>query len=301
MLGYTERRNLYGSLTVDTSSENLTLGDTLINEADKRIMNSHAWPFLQKDATTTTVASQQFYDLPFNYRKLISKPTVTSGSITYTPAESPNTEAWNRLNSVSNNSDIPQVFFIFNQQIGFYPLPSTSGNTITIPYEIMQQDLSVADFSTGTIVSITNATTTVTGTGTSWTSALAGKFIQISADNTADTGDNEWYEVASVTSTTVLELSDNYNGSSIASATQAYTISQMSRLPDGYDMLPIYKAVETYFVSNGESGKADSYKNQYDELLKQLVSDRGTKLSNIVMRRDGAIGNIKNPNLFVTQ
>lgn len=298
MLGYTERRNLYGSLTVDSSTENLTLGDTLINENEKRILNSHAWPFLQRDATDTTVAAQQFYDLPFNYRKLIGKPTITVGSITYTPNESPNTEFWNRLNSTLDSSDIPQFFFIFNGQIGFYPRPSSNGNTITLPYEIMQKDLSVADFSTGTILTTTNGSTAIVGNAPSWTSALVGKFIKIAADNTAKTGDNEWYEIAAVPSDTTITLSDNYNGTSIASGTTSYIISEMSVLPDGYDVLPIYKSAETYFVSNGEQGKADRYRNQYDELLKQLIEDRGSKLSNLVVPRMGG-DDIKNPNLFL--
>lgn len=298
MLGYTERRNLYGDFTFTTTSDDLILGDTLINEAEKRILNSHAWPFLQRDHLDTTVANQQFYDLPFNYRKLIGKPTVTVSSIQYTPEESPNTEFWNRLNdTTTTKSDIPQYFFIFDGQIGFYPTPSTSGNSIKMPYEIMQKDLSRPDSSTGTIASITNETTTVTGSGTSWTSAFVGRFIKITADDTATSGDNEWYEIASVTSTTVLELVNKYNGTSIAAASQSYIISEMSILPDGYDTLPIYKAAETFHNMNSNPGRADRFKLQYDEMMKQLITDRGTKLSNLVVGDDDI--RFENPNLFL--
>lgn len=300
MLGYQQRRNLYGTFTVDTSSDNLTLGDTLINEAEKRIINSHAWAFLQRDFTDTTVALQQFYKLPFNYRKLIGKPTITIGSTTYTPEEAPNTEFWNRLNATSgDNSDIPQYFFLFDNEIGFYPTPSTTGNTITLPYEIMQKDLSRADFTTGTITTATNGSTAIVGTGTSWTTALAGRFIKIEADDTADSGDNEWYEITTVTDATNIVLDRTYGGTTIGSATQSYIIAEDSILPDGYDMLPIYKAVENYYVTNGNFGNADRFKIQYDELLAQLIKDRGTKSSNLVV--DGPDRDIKNPNLFIRQ
>jgi len=198
MLSFTQRRDLYGKLTRDNSSDNLTLGDTLMNEEEKRVINSRGWDFTQRVFTDTTVANQQFYNLPVNYRRLIGKPTITVGSTTYTPREAPDRETWDILNSTTDKSDIPQFFFIFNRQIGFYPTPSTTSNTITLPVEIQAIDLSIADFTTGTITSITNGATTLTGSGTSWTAGMAGKFVRIDDDNTADSGDNQWYEVSSV-------------------------------------------------------------------------------------------------------
>jgi len=156
MLSFTQRRDLYGKLTRDNSSDNLTLGDTLMNEEEKRVINSRGWDFTQRVFTDTTVANQQFYNLPVNYRRLIGKPTITVGSTTYTPREAPDRETWDILNSTTDKSDIPQFFFIFNRQIGFYPTPSTTSNTITLPVEIQAIDLSIADFTTGTITNLHN-------------------------------------------------------------------------------------------------------------------------------------------------
>lgn len=300
MLSYTGRRNLFGKLTNDSSSENLSYGDTLMNEDEKRIMNKGAWPFLQRTTTVDTVASQQFYNLPFNYRKLIGNPTITVGSITYTPIEIPDRATWDRLNSTVDTSDIPQSFFIFNNQIGFYPIPSSSGSTITLPYEIQQKDLNVADYVTGSIVSIANGATTVTGTSTVWTDAFVGRFIKITGDDSTTTGDNEWYEIASVTSNTILELTKAYDGDSIATATQGYTVGQFSVLPDGYDRLPVYKATEIYYIENGDQSKADRFGRLYEGLFVDLTADRGSKTSNLVIN-DVDDDIIKNPNLFVNQ
>lgn len=299
MLSFTERRDLYGQLTRDTSTDNLSFGDTLMNEEEKRIINSRGWDFSQRVTTSTTVASQQFYNLPVNYRRLIGKPTITVGSTTYTPREAPDRETWDILNSTTNTSDIPQFFFIFNKQIGFYPTPSSSGNTITLPIEIQAIDLSIADFSTSTITSIANGATTVTGSGTSWTDGMAGKFIRIDDDNSSTSGDNEWYEISSVTSSTVIELVLSYAGTTIATATQTYTLAQMSIMPDGYDNLPVYKASQQYFIQNESSNKAAGFKQLYDELFLTLISDHGLKTSDVAI--DDEIGFIKNPNLFVRQ
>lgn len=299
MLSFTTRRDLYGNLTNDTGSDNLSLGDTLMNESEKRVINKRAWDFTQRLFLDVTVANQQFYNLPVNYRRLIGQPTITVGSIKYTPREAPDRATWDNITSVSNTSDIPQIFFIFNNQIGFYPTPSSSANVIELPYEKQSRDLSVADFTTGTVLSITNGATTVEGTGSpTWTSGMAGRFIQISEDNSATSGDNQWYEIASVTDSDTLELVIPYEGTTIASATQGYIIAQMSILPNGYDMIPIYEAAQQYFIKTLEAGKADRYGNLHAALQKDLDRDHGQKTSSVVVEE---IDRLKNPNLFVRQ
>lgn len=300
MLSYTQRRNLYAKFTRNSTTENLDLGDTLMNQEEKRIINARAWDFTQRTTTRTTVANQQFYNLPVNYKRLIGKPTITVGTTTYVIEEAIDRADWDYLNSVSNSSDIPQYFYIFNKQIGFYPKSSSNGNTITLPYELQSVDLNTADYSTGTIASIANGGTTVEGNSTSWTSGMAGKYIQITSDNTADSGDNSWYEIDSITDADTLELVLPYEGTSISGATQGYNIGQFSQLPDGYEMLPIWKAAEQYWLQNIDIAKSDRFKRLYDELFDVMKEDRLTKTSNLVVDEIG-YDKLKNPNLYLTQ
>lgn len=72
---------------------------------------------------------------------------------------------------------------------------------------------------TGT-VSITNGTTTVTGSGTAWTSDLVGNEIFL---------DGYYYPIASVTSTTQLELTYSYDGTTLSGAD--YLIASLVRNP----------------------------------------------------------------------
>lgn len=298
MLSYTQRRNLYGKFTKNTTTTNLTDGDLLMNEHEKKIVNTRAWDFTQRALTRTTIASQQFYNLHVNYRRIIGAPYVTVGTNRYTTQEVPTREEWDKLNSSSDTSDIPEYHFIFNKQIGFYPTPSSNGNTITIPIEIQAKDLSVADFTTGSIVTATNADETIVGTGTSWTAGMAGRYLKISEDNTADSGDNQWYEISSITDGTNLELVLPYQGTSISSATQGYTMGQLSILPDGYDLLPVYHAAVTYWTENPDpERRAQKYKESYNELLETLINDHTRKSS------DPSFGNVdtsKNPNLYLS-
>ena len=297
-LTYTERRNLYGQLTNDSSSTNLSFGDTLMNESEKRVINKRAYDFTQRLFTQSTVAGQQFYNVPVNYRRLIGNPTITVGSILYTPLEAPDREFWDRVTAVQEQSDIPQWFYIFNRQIGFYPTPSSAGNTITFPYEIQARDLSVADYTTGSIVATTNGDATITGTGTNWTAGMVGRYIQIAEDNSATSGDNQWYEIASITSGTELELTIPYEGTTFSSATQSYTLAQRTILPNGYDLIPVYAAAEQYFTQSLEAGKADRYRLLKEELQRDLDRDHGQKSSSVVIEEKGPI---RNPNLYIRQ
>lgn len=77
-----------------------------------------------------------------------------------------------------------------------------------------------ANYSTGTI-SVTNGDSTVTGSGTSWstaTNAVAGEYIQLP--------DSKWYKIASIASNTSLEIemgSTGYQGTTLSG--QSYVIS----------------------------------------------------------------------------
>jgi len=69
-------------------------------------------------------------------------------------------------------------------------------------------------YTTGT-VSVTQDSTTVTGSETSWTSSMVGRYIKIADDD-------EYYEISSVDSSTQITLTSAYIGSTASG--QSYTI-----------------------------------------------------------------------------
>jgi len=87
---------------------------------------------------------------------------------------------------------------------------SNTGNKITLDDEVFWDDRTgEAD---GT-VTVANGSPTVTGSGTSWTSALVGEGFYVD-------GDTDWYEIQSVDSPTQITLTANYTGT--GGAGQAY-------------------------------------------------------------------------------
>lgn len=302
MLSYTGSRNLYGSYTQDTSSANLTHGDTLINLAIREILGKSEWDFMEKTTTMNTVASQQFYELPADYDTLINGPYVIVGNNRYKPKECPSRDFWDHLNMQENwSSDYPEWYFVFGGQLGLFPTPNTSiSNGLVIPYKRGFSDLSIADYTTGTVDIITNGDETVTGSGTTWTSPMVGRFLRITPSNTAaSSGDGLWYEIESRTSATVLELKKPYLGTSLTTgAAAAYTIGQMSPLPETYHELPILKAAEKYWGPKSDQ-RAKDFKQQYMELLQQMIDDHSSKTNSPVID-DGSGVNIINPNLTIS-
>jgi len=299
MKSFSGMRNQAGSLAINNSSTNLTLMDELINDSLRNIYAMGDWDFLEKTATASTVASQQFYTLPFDYSKL-KGVTVTIGNFIYTPKEVPNREIWDRLNESSTTSDIPEFFFVFNGQLGFFPKPASStASAITYIYRRQAPDLNIADFTTGNVTALTSGSTTVTGTATSWTVPMAGRFMRITRTSTAAaTGDGMWYEIASVGSSTSITLSKAYNGTTISGAT-AYIIGQMSFLPEEHQNLPVYWALQIYFTSvQSEPVRAQMYAKLYEQGIERLKADHLDKTHNVVVE-DLHVGFI-NPNTHIT-
>lgn len=301
MLSYTERRNLAGDLSNNSASATLTLFDKLISLEEKRILSSYAWPFLEKQFTLTTVAGTQFTTLP-QYIDRVSSVTVTVGTYTYSPRECPSREQWDRLNMTSISSDIPTWWFVYDGKVGLFPKPSSSSNTITINSKQSAKDLTVADYTTGSIVTMVNGSPTVTGTGTTFTASMVGRWLRITETNAAGGGDGFWYQILAYTSGTVITLVRNYVGTAITAGTAVYTISQCSLMPEQYQDLPIYGALRTYFTSVApDTGKAQLYEGMYQNMLKTMESDYSVKNQSCVI--DDGTGydyQQSNPNLFIT-
>lgn len=295
MQTYTSGRLYAGSLVNDTTSNTLAILDTYINQATKRLINLRDWSFLEKTKTIATVASQQAYDLPSNLGKL-NNLTVTISSTKYTPKEATSRDFWDKLNQTVMSSDIPEWYYIFNGTVELYPVPSTSSNTITISYQRTQKDLSIADYTTGGILTATNGSASIVGTGTTFTEAMEGRWLRITDSDTANKGDGEWYEIEDYTSATALTLSKLYNGPSISAGNAAYIIGQTSLLPETYQDLPLIKAAEMFSVIPNPE-RARIYKEMYDQGVQELLDAESNKTSNvsISMRKK-----VENPNWYPT-
>lgn len=300
MLSYTGQRNLFGTLVNNSDATILTTADTLINDQRRFVLSRKNWWFLEKAFTFTTVAAQQFYTLQGDIDRVISDPYVAVGNTRYTPRECQSRNVWDRLNLVTYSSDVPAWWIQYNNTVGIFPKPTTSNYVYTVNAKQKQVDMSLADYSTGTIVSVANGGTAVVGNGTTWTAGMVGMWIRITQTTAANSGDGIWYQISAVPSTTSITLATNYGGPAIAAASTSYTIGQMSVLPDAYDSLPVYLALQTYFTSiEPDSDKHEKYGNMAGALMTQMERDQSNRTGGRVLD-DGIVAtSIINPNLTV--
>jgi len=274
---------MFGSLANNTETSVLLLADTLMNQAEKRILSSKPWPFLEKQYTVNTDSTAQFVSIPM-YVDRAESVYVTIGSQRYAPLECPSRQLWDMLNQTTYTSDIPEYFFIYDGKIGLYPAPASSGNVITVNGKLLAKDLSIADYTAGTVSAVTNGATTVTGSGTTWTAKMAGRWLRITDSDTANTGDGHWYQILSVASTTSLTLVRAYAGTTITAGSADEVIAQWSLLPEAYQMLPVYEALKTYFTSvDPETDRGDRYDKEAEKMLIQLSADHGSKSQSVII------------------
>lgn len=304
MISYTQRGARFQLYTNTNDATNLANGQIYMNDNVHDVLGERDWPFLEAtDATQLTVGSQQFYAMPANLDKVIDV-TVLIGSVLWKPREITSRDQWDQVNYAQNvTSNIPQYYFIYGGQVGFWPTPSTSGNTIRYNYKKRVSDLNLADYTTGGIFTATNGTATILGTATAWNQSMAGSYIQIASAQTANAGDNFWYQISpSATITgTQLFLTAPYKGTSISAASAAYTIGQMSVLPENYHIMPVYWAAANYWRLNGNNiPKAEQYEKLYEAKLATFEKDWSEK--NTSPKLDGGFWDPPtiNPNLTIS-
>lgn len=268
----TNLRTLYKTFTSNTSTGNETTGDGYLNDSIRTMCNLQGGKlrFLEATKDMYTVANQEGYQIPNGFRKLIDMyvysddGTGTSSTI-YSPEMVFDPTKWKLIKQYRlGTSDVPYFTYVENQKYLIQPIPSTSGNKITLRGRLEVKDLTIADYTTGTIVSIANGGTAVVGSGTTWTADMIGRYIQITETTAANGGDGFWYQIGTYTSATSIGLLKPYEGTSIAAGAAAYTIGQCSVIPSAYDVAIAYRAAALYWQTVPDLPRAKQYWMMYD-------------------------------------
>jgi len=290
----TSYTNDFTNFTSNTSAANTTLGLKLVNDAIRYLVGVFFFNERTYIVPDGTVDGQENYRLPYNVKQVINV-TVQIGSTLWQPVEIATRKQYDALNVIPFENDFPQFYYIYNSELLLWPTPASNGNVITINYKKRLRDLSAADYTTGTVAA-TNGSTTITGSGTTWTTNMADRWINIpltASDSTS--GDDNWYQIASVTSATSLTLHNEYEGNNATGAT--YTIGEVPILPEDYQDLPLYRACYVYHATIKENkDKAALYESLYNEGYARLEAEFGSKTSGVgITPQDYPT---VNPNLF---
>lgn len=272
MLTYTTALSTLQTLT-GVASTDTTNSATLIqfwNDSRRTVgtMRGGNWPWLEFEKTVDTVADQDYVYVPNDMRRVTAVRVVvgsgTSATI-YLPRLVYDTVMWERVLAMRlGTNDYPYFCYQQGQKLLFSPIPATTGTDVIIIGRRQIRDVNIADYTTGSIVSVANGGTAVVGTGTTWTAPMAGRYIRITESDTANKGDGYWYEIASVSSATALTLVKPYQGTAISAGTAAYTLGQITFEPEAYQMAPIYRATAQYWDYKENMVLSERYWNLYD-------------------------------------
>lgn len=212
----------------------------------------------QKTVTTSTVANQQYYHYPVGLTR-IESVVITIGSINY-PTTMVNSQwQWDWLNAFQvQPTAIPQFIFPRQVDFGIYPKPNDI-YTLTFNYNYRDRNLSVDDYSTGSITA-TNGSQTITGLGTTFTNAMVGRWFQVT--DPTNTGQGYLYRVTAVGSATSLTIETAYNGQT--QATLSYRVCECPEFPDeGHSILVDGTTSDFYAGIRHDVQTATWYNNKF--------------------------------------
>ena len=242
--GFLQALNLAGSTDTNIlSSFHLYLGQRYQLMLAK--MNNYK---TVKPYSLSTAASTQIYPFPPGL-VTIEGGYITVGSVNY-PLQPINSRLnIEKLNSIMiQASALPQFYFIEQDSFQIWPIPQAV-YTGKIYYHFRDRNLTVSDYATGT-VSLTNGSNIVTGSGTTFTSAMVGRWFTIT--DTTKYGQGYWYRIAGFTDTTHVTLGANdgtavnWLNASISSAT--YRIGESPELPEEMHTVLLAGTVSDFYA-----------------------------------------------------
>jgi hypothetical protein len=254
--------------------------------------------------TSISCTGVQSYPLPANVSKL-KNTTITIGQLVYTPAPVLSITDWTKLNALPYNSSIPAYFYVYNNQLNFWPIPAASGEVMTLYCQINIADMTYEDYTTpGTVASsgMVVGSNAVTGSGTTWNSTgtfptgVDLTFANIFFTAIPPQGDGLPYQVQSFTSNTALTLFKPVVNVPQSTGGGSVLIGQYPLLGSDFHDALVYGALRIYFCSIvSDPQKFQLYDNLFKERLNLMEFYLGTKTVTVDLGKQVVP---RNPNLF---
>jgi len=260
-----------------------------------------------QSATTTvqTTASiscvgVQSYRMPANISKL-KTASITLGQLVYIAYPVNSVQEWVKVNALPYTAAYPAYFFLYNDELQFWPIPSSTGQIITLYAQINTPDLSYADV-TGTIASAGMAvgSNIVTASSTPFSVFPTGvdlTFTNLQLVAAPPGGDGLNYQIQNFSSSSVATLIKPAVYAPSQTGTSAFTVGQYPLLDGDFHDAIVYGALRTYFSTiSKDTDKAGYFAGLYDERKKMMEFYLSTKQVNVDL---GSTPMPRNPNLFL--
>lgn len=202
--------------------------------------------------TALTVADQQYYHYPPNIYPPIKSATWTVSSVAYPLEVVSSQKRWDEINEIDfSGTTVPQFIFPRRDDFGLYPTPSTASETLTLVCSMLDRDMSIEDYTTGT-VTVTNGDATVTHSASGFTAAMVGRWFQTDDDQ-------YWYRINSRTDADNVELESVFEGTTASGA--SFTIGESPELPPELHELIPHGAAQHFFIARKDITTAQAHLN----------------------------------------
>ena len=208
------------------------------------------------------------YDTPADLVKVKQAFVTVDETTQYNLEQIYDEDRWQAMKAsmIDSYSDAATHIFVRRDSFEIFPAAENEDNVITLRYEAGGKLLQYDDYTEGTITTLANGAAAVTGGSTTFTAAMAGRYFKIDADGV-------WYKILTYTSATAITLDRNYQGTSIAAGTDAYTIGEMPRTPASTHHIPaLYAAMNYYLGYKQDEQKARMYKALHDSDTKAAIT-----------------------------
>lgn len=257
----------------DSSAEATTLIKSAINQGVKKFRSKIRKDYFNEEKTFSTVGDQQYYQMPEDCIRP-DNVIITIGGVKYVLDYVDTKEDWYNLNQTVTTSDIPENFWVKGaDQFGIYPVPSTSVSSAgLLIYQRKQKEMSVADYTTGTIT-VTNNSAAVVGSGTTFTALMVGRVLMVEDAG----GENRLgYKIAGYTDATHITLEQTYAGPTGGSKT--YRIGEAPDIPEEYHESLVDYALFRYYLKRRDRGMVRDMKALFETALEECEADYSSNI-----------------------
>jgi hypothetical protein len=250
--------------------------------------------------TSISCVGVQSYRMPANISKL-KTASITIGQLVYIAYPVNSVQEWVKVNALPYTAAYPAYFFLYNDELQFWPIPSSTGQIITLYAQITTPDLSYPDVP-GTIASagMSVGSNIITASGTPFAAYPLNvdlTFTNLQLVAAPPNGDGLNYQIQNFTSSSSATLIKPVVYAPNQTGSGAFTIGQYPLLDGDFHDAIVYGALRTYFSSIvTDQVKSAYFGGLYQERLNRMEFYLSNKQTNVDL---GATPLPRNPNLFL--
>jgi len=291
MLTWTDLQNKAVRLSRDTSAGTLEQLKQDINQGYQMFNAKLSRYWSRKQQFTDIIDGQGIYQTPIDCVRIIGMTVSISDTYKVPIKEVRSEYEWRQITAYPYSSNWPAFYFMLgNDELQLWPTPSQDvTNGLRFYYQQQDSFLSVEDIVSSSLspvetCTVTNGSTTVTSTGTTFTNQLIGLHFQ-----TTGVTDLSWYEIVDVPTSSTLTLKSAFVGNSGSNIN--FRIGQMPIIPGEYHDALVNYALYLFFSGKGNEGRSTQHLSLFNGAVDDAISQYASSTEGNVITDDGAYVN----------